>query len=307
MLRKAVSEDIVKYGDFVYELALDQTRSAYPTYGDGIKTREDFLADARSALEEETSELLLFYRRDALEGWLTFYRIPEEHYLQCTGCNIREGTEQALAELLTLLKADFPEYTLYFGFPACNEEAVCFLKANGFRCIEEAWNNSFFLEEYECPGSGETIGDGNIGDDNIGDGHIVRIGRDNYNEFRAVYQPEAEAYWNCDRILECLEDWIIFGYRQEETPVGAVYFRGSKEYFEIYGMEFAEGKYREEVCRSLLTAALNHCKRTGAKYLTYFCDCCEEALQKAVQETGFHCVGGYVCYILEPGEGEKHF
>lgn len=285
MLRKAVPADIVKYGDFVYELALDQTRSAYPTYADGIKTKEDFLADARRAVEEETSELLLFYREDVPEGWLTFFRIPEDRYLQCTGCNIRQGTKQALSELLTMLKADFPEYTLYFGFPACNEEAVRFLKENGLRCVEEAWNNSCFLDNRS-----ETIDDESI----------VRIGRDNYDEFRAVYQPDEEAYWNCDRILECLEEWVIYGCRAEGKPAGAVYFRGSKEYYEIYGMEFAEGKYREEVCRSLLTAALNHCKRAGAKYLTYFCDSCGEALQRAVLEAGFHCVGGYVCYLLEP-------
>lgn len=42
MLKKAEFDDIVKYGDFVYELTLDQTKSAYPTYADGIKTREDF-------------------------------------------------------------------------------------------------------------------------------------------------------------------------------------------------------------------------------------------------------------------------
>lgn len=305
MLRKAIPEDIVKYGDFVYELALDQTRSAYPTYADGIKTKEDFLADAGRAVAEDTSELLLFYREDAPEGWLTFFRIPEERYLQCTGCNIREGTKQALSELLELLRIHFPEYTLYFGFPERNEEAVCFLEKNGFQCIEKAWNNSFFLEEYECPSLGGKAGCENSDDGNLKDGkfkekNIVRIGRDNYDEFRAVYQPDEEAYWNCDRILECLEEWVIYGCRAEGGLAGAVYFRGSKEYYEIYGMEFAEGKYREEVCRSLLTAALNHCKRAGAKYLTYFCDSCGEALQKAVLEAGFHCVGGYVCYIRKP-------
>lgn len=300
MLRKAVPEDIAKYGDFVYELALDQTKSAYPTYADGIKTREDFLACARKAVAEDTSELLLFFRGNVLEGWIQYFWIQEDHYLQCTACNICRGTAQALGELLELLREDFPGYTLYFGFPACNVEAVCFLRENGFRCIEEAWNNSFFLEKYECPQSGGKIGGDNIDEDNTGEDSIVRIVRDNYDEFRAVYQSDEETYWNCDRILECLEEWVIYGYRAEGGLVGAVYFKGNRGYYEIYGMEFAEGKYREEVCRELLASALKHCRKAGAKYLTYFCDSCEEALQKAVQEAGFHCVGGYVCYIREP-------
>lgn len=290
MLRKAVAEDIAKYGDFVYELALDQTKSAYPTYADGIKTREDFLAAARKAVAEDTSELLLFFRGDVLEGWIQYFWILEDHYLQCDACNIRRGTAQALGELLKLLRADFPGYTFYFGFPACNVEAVCFLRENGFRCVEEAWNNTYFLESRECSSE----------DENIGHENIIRIGRNNYDQFRAVYRPDEETYWNCDRILECLEDWAVFVYREEQNPVGTIFFRGNKGYYEIYGMDFAEGKYRREVCLAMLTAALNDCRRAGAKYLTYFCDSCEEALQKAVQEAGFHCVGGYVCYILEP-------
>lgn len=294
MLRKATAEDIVEYGDFVYGLALDQTRSAYPTYADGIKTREDFLACARKAVVEETSELLLFCQGDIPEGWIQYFWIPEDHYLQCTACNIRQGTAQALGELLKLLKADFPGYTFYFGFPSCNEEAVCFLQANGFQCVEKAWNNSFFFEEYQRLQPNE-----NAVDETIVDNHIVRIGRGNFDEFRAVYQPDEEAYWNCDRILECLEDWVIYGYRAEESLAGAVYFRGNQEYYEIYGMEFAGEKYQDQVCRGLLAATLKHCRRAGARYLTYLCDSCEDALQKAVQEAGFHCVGGYVCYILE--------
>ena len=47
MLVKATLEDIETYGDFVYQIALDQTKSAYPTYTDGIKTREDFLRKSR--------------------------------------------------------------------------------------------------------------------------------------------------------------------------------------------------------------------------------------------------------------------
>lgn len=42
MLRKLNEDEYKQYLDFAYELALDLTRSCYPTYADGLKTREDF-------------------------------------------------------------------------------------------------------------------------------------------------------------------------------------------------------------------------------------------------------------------------
>lgn len=59
------------------------------------------------ARAEDTTELWLFYSEDIFEGWLSFFWISEEHYLQCTACDIRRGTKQALAELLELLKTNF--------------------------------------------------------------------------------------------------------------------------------------------------------------------------------------------------------
>ena len=39
MLMKATAEDIKKYGEWAYSLALNPIKSGYPTYGDGIKTK----------------------------------------------------------------------------------------------------------------------------------------------------------------------------------------------------------------------------------------------------------------------------
>ena len=279
MLIKATLDDVEKYCDFVYGIALDQTRSCYPTYADGIKTKGDFIANSRKGVTQNEWELLLFSKGGTVEGWLQYYWIPQDHYLQLYSCNINRGTEQALAELLALLKERFPGYTLYFGFPGLNTNAVNFLLENGFKRIEENWNNSFFFDSF------------NLFPD---DARITRIDRDNFEDFRAVYKPDDDTYWNCDRILEQIEQWIILVYYNENCPVGTVSLQGSGEYYEIFGIEFAGGGYREDIYRALLEAALNHCKRMGAKYLTYFC---EEDTLEVVLAMGFQCVGKYLCYI----------
>lgn len=284
MLLKAQAEDVAKYGDFVYELALDQAKSGYPTYADGIKSKEDFLADAEKRVAEDTSELWLFYLEEVFEGWISCFWIPEDRYLQCSACNIRRGAKQALARLMELLKTNFGGYTVYFGFPKDNKEAIRFLRDNKFQCIEEAWNNTFFFESYEYFPENE---------------NIVRISRDNYDAFRAVYHPDGETYWNCERILECLEEWTVLVYQTEGRPVGTVFFRGNRGHYEIFGMDYTDEKYREEACAPMLRAVLNHCKRAGAEYLTFFCETAEEGVQRTVREMGFRCVGGYVCYCRQ--------
>lgn len=279
MLIKAVLDDVKKYCDFVYGIALDQRKSCYPTYADGIKTKEDFIANARRGVTQEEWELMLFSVAGTVEGWVQYYWIPQDQYLQLYSCNINRGTEQALAELLALLKERFPGYTLYFGFPGLNTEAVNFLRENGFQCIEESWNYTFFFDSFNL-----------LPDDT----RIARIDRDNFEDFRAVYKPDHETYWNCDRILEQIDQWIILIYYNNNSPVGTVFLQGCGEYYEIFGIEFADGGYREDIYRALLASALNHCKREDAKYLTYFC---EEDTHEVVQDLGFKCVGKYLCYI----------
>ena len=279
MLTKAVLDDVEKYCDFVYAIALDQRKSCYPTYADSIKTKEDFIANARRGVTQDEWELMLFSIDGTVEGWVQYYWIPQDHYLQLYSCNINRGTEQALAELLALLEERFHGYTLYFGFPGRNTEAVNFLRENGFQCIEENWNCTFFFESF------------NLLPDDI---RIARIARDNFEDFRTVYKPDHDTYWNCDRILEQIDQWIILIYYNNNSPVGTVFLQGCGEYYEIFGIEFADGGYREDIYRALLASALNHCKREDAKYLTYFC---EEDTREVVQDLGFKCVGKYLCYI----------
>lgn len=280
MLIKASVEDIEKYGDLVYHLALDPKKSSYPTYADGIKTKSDFLSDAQGAATKEHDELLLFYIDGKVEGWISYYWIPKEKYLQLTGLHINRGTKLALTELLELLEKKFVGFTAYFGFPSENQEATQALAERGFQCIEKDWNHAFSLAEYppmKCSDLVETII------------------RDNYDLFRTVYHDNG-AYWNAERIFEALDAWTIFVYRREGMPIGGIYFTDDNGSCEVFGCEFFDGVFRKEVFRELVNAALCACKRHGAKYLTYFCG---DEEKPVLGEMGFRCIGQYVLYTKE--------
>jgi len=238
MLVKATTEDIGKYGDFAYELALDQTCSCYPAYADGIKTREDFNAEAYRCATQEDRELLLCLHGERFSG-----------------------------------------YTLYFGFPGDNKAALDFLAGNRFECIEDDWNYSLVFERYREQPEEQSV---------------ARIGRENFEDFRAVYRTDPETYWNCDRILEHLDEWLVYVAYEEHRPVGAACLTGADGYYEIYGLELSDGAGREETGISLLVSALNQCKRMGVRYMTFLCT---EDMKPVVERLGFQKVGRYVLSV----------
>ena len=276
MLSKATIEDIKKHGEWVYKLALNPAKTCYPIYTDGIKTKADFFAAAERAVSGKASEVLLFSMDGKVEGWISYYWIPEDLYLQLDGFYINRGTKQALKELVDLLEVKFHGYTAYFGYPSDNRDAVSFLMEQGFQCIEQAWNHSFFFDSY-MPREHSSC--------------VIRILQQNFEKFRFIYHADSETYWNADRIFEVLDDWIVFVYEQ---PVATIFLTGNAGYYEIYGVEFANNNFQENIFREMLTASLNECKRRDAKYMTYFA---KEEESHVLSELGFKGIGQYVLYI----------
>ena len=73
MLVKTAKEDIEQYMDFAYSLALDQTKSGYPLWSDGVSTKEEFVDYVWKSYRNEDREILLFVIDGAVEGWIQFF------------------------------------------------------------------------------------------------------------------------------------------------------------------------------------------------------------------------------------------
>lgn len=286
MLTKITEEEFDLYLDFSYALALDPSRSGYPAYTDRIKTREDFVRNAGKGLTGKHDEILLFRQNGTVRGWIHYFREPEDHYLQTCAFNIQDGTAAAMEEFLDYIGSRFPEDHAYLGFPEENREATETLLKHGFLCCEQSFNNSFFFDTY-CPLPEE--------------GLVRPVNQENFQDFRSLHAPyEKEMYWDSDHILADLSNWRVYVcYRQAPAdrpgplPAGAIYFRCGGPMSEIFGIDYPEDIYDGAVYRALLIQALNEGKRSGARFMTYFCD---ERHLPLTLELGFHCVGKYLCF-----------
>lgn len=282
MLRELKEGEFDRYIDFAYELALDITRSGYPTYTDGIKTRDDFIASARRSLADERDGILLYERDGKVCGWIQYFTEPEYKYIQTNGFNIESSTREALDEFIAFARERFPGFSLHLGFPSENTEAVSALDALGFERIEESYNNSLNYETYELRPEDE---------------RVIEITGENYPLFAALHTQE-DMYWTAERILEKLDQWKIFAYIEDGKAVGAVYLRffDDKVLSEIFGIDFEGGVYNGDLFRKLLASALNWDKQHGTKHMVVFC---EEQEQPDVLAAGFRLVDKYVCFKVQ--------
>ena len=276
MLKKAAKEDIVLYMDFAYSLAMDQTKSGYPLWSDGISSKEEFVDRVWLSYERKDEDILLFVADGAVEGWIQFFYWEEDRYLQTNGFLINSHTEQALTEFLEYAGTRFAGYDLYLGFPKRNTGVISALKKSNCRLIQEAYHDIYVFDGSDI--QAETDG-------------IVRVTESNFSEFSKIYQTDSETYWNSERIFQALNEWLIYLLYREDTVVGCVCARNG----EIVGLDYRDNVFDKSVYKALVTVILRDLQATGYKHMILFNG--DEESQSAALELGFSCVGEYVLYI----------
>ena len=285
MLRSCSKDEFCKYVDFAYELALDLTRSGYPTYCDEIKTKAMFVERCYKAFDRENEEILLFEADGEVKGVILYFWLPEDRYLETLVFNVGKATEKALSEFLNYIGERFKGYDAYFGFPRENASAVSFLAEKGFECITDEYMNTAFLDRLETVQ--ETDG-------------VVRIDRDNYGIFKTLHrQTEDEMYFTAGRIPADIDNWSIFVKETDRGPQGAVYYTKLAEgWFEIYGTDMIRGENDLKLYKELINTALSDAKRRGGRFMTYLC---EKEYEEAALECGFKCIGNELCFKTRLG------
>ena len=283
MLRKAAEEEIRKYMDFSWRLSQDRRMSAFPTYTDGLKTRQEFEEIALRSLRDKDNPVLLFENEGEVLGWIQYYVLPEDRYLGFDSFNIRKDIPQAIDEFITCAKELYGGYEINFGFPKDNTSACMHLEKLGFPVYEES--SVFVLHFKDYMPKPE-------------DGHIIRVTEENWDAFRCLHDGQPDMYWNSGRLYEALQGktkypWQMYLYEEDGKAKGCIYFVYVRGMMEIFGCDYEEGRFDPDVFRALLVQALNRSKEDGLQHMTYFAEPEENAV---VQETGLQFITDYVLY-----------
>lgn len=283
MLTLAGRADIDAHIEMFYELSQDLTRSSFPTYTDGIKTKSEFFEKTYGGLEQEDEELLLYCEDGEVLGLIRYYWIEKEKYLSIAAFDVKRGTARAIDEFLRHVGKRFAGYQIDLGFPKENTEALSHLAALGFRKLEE--NECFVLHFSDYEPLAEEPG-------------VVPVTEENYPAFRALHDQDTDMYWNSDRLLGAVRGeteypWRLYLYCENGEALGCVYFTYVEDMMEIFGIDYKGGAFRGDVMKKLLVRALNQSKADGMLHMTYFTGDEESCV---LRELPFVRVTTYVAY-----------
>ena len=283
MLTVANKEDIDAYIALAWELAMDLTRSSFPTYLDGIKTKDEFYTIAYDSLDEEDEEILLYSEDGVVQGWIHYYWMDDQQYLSFRVFNIRQGTAQAIDEYLSFIRDRFAGYEIDFGFPVENAEALSHLAELGWKKLEEDDCFVLHFKDYDMLPESD---------------NIVPVTEENYQAFRSLHDQHTDMYWNSERLLPALRGetkhpWFLYLYLEQDEALGCVYFTYVDGMMEIFGIDHKDGVFRADVMKKLLIRALNRAREDGQKDVTTFAEGRESDVLK---ELPFDRITTYVAY-----------
>lgn len=256
MLRIPTANEFEEYSERAYVLALDPSRSSFPSYADGIKTKEDFLAIAKRGFESENEEIYIFEHGGEMRGWIHFYVLTEDKYIGIEAFETDGFEKEQFADFVALLKEKYTGYEVTAGFPSQNERAVSAAIENGFEIIEESAVNILFFSDYEPQSESE---------------RVEPLTKKNLAVFANLHD-KVDMYWNTKRLTEAYFDgdkWRIY-LTEKNGKAAAIYFVFAGNIAEIFGLDFSDG-FDGTAAEELLTAALNEAKKNvSAKAMYWF-------------------------------------
>ena len=280
MLRKPSKEEIEVYMDFLYGLATDITKSSYPTFCDGIKTKEDFLRFAYESFDNPNDTILLFEKDGEVLGSVHYYYIKEDNYLSTFSFQSKSDMDIFFEELLKHLSEKYKGTDFYIGFSNLNTVLTKVLKKKKFKLIDNTFHTIFDMKEIKTTNPSPLVS---------------RISRENFQKFEQLHQNIiGEMYWNSERILDDFDNWAIFIYEKENVVLGAIYYMIFDDMVEIFGIDYLNSQFDNEVFKELVIKVIYEVEIEKKQYINYFVE--KEEYAEAMN-LGFKGLGKYLCFL----------
>lgn len=278
MLTRLTEEELRRYAPWAYGLAMGEKHSSYPTWQDGIKTREDFMARARRSFTDE--EALLFRHDGEVCGWIQWYADPTEGYAMTVSFLIESHAEEAARAFVAHVAQTNPGVTLDIGLDGRNTQAAVALEKCGFTLLESAVNHTMLFGGYQpVP---------------VPQGVALMTPADE-NDFRRLHN-DPDMYWTAERMLADLPGWRVYLHRENGEAVASLTCRAG-DWPEVFSVDFGGGAFRADSYRAMLAACLNDIHAAGYPHMSYFEE--EECALPVLKELGFRRVGRYLAYRKE--------
>ncbi len=276
MLTKITKQQFDSCIDYAYSLALDITKSSYPTFTDNIKTKSDFVDMSLRGLEGD-NEILLFTHNGTVHGWVQVFWEEDNRYLQLQAFLIDNYIDIAITQLDKYIADNFVGYEVYMGFAPDNKQACSYL-SKSYKLIEHSYNHVLHFSNCKLSPCHDVP--------------LTKIDRDNFHLFASMHDSVADTYWTSSRLQDNLDKFYIYVAMACNKPVGYIYYNIAGGMAEIYGVQYDN----TTTLQLLLSCALYNCAVLGAEHMCYLATA--EQSDVLVQ-LGFDFISQYYCFCKQ--------
>lgn len=186
-----------------------------------------------------------------------------------------------LIEFLEYINIKYPNIKVFMGFQSENKDACHSLMKNGFKSLEQSYNNVLHLENY-------VIRDYNY--------NVEKLDIIDFNSFKKLHDnTDIDIYWNSERIFNEFDDWIIYVYKINDEIKGAIYCKNER-LLEVFGIDYIGNEFDIKVFNSLFVNFLNDMKTYGKEHIIYFAPLLAE--KEVLKKFAFKYIGEYKYFEL---------
>lgn len=267
------------HADHAWQLSQNLRTSGFPSYLDGIKTREDFEQSAQKGLASRYDILLRCETGETTRGYIHAFYLPDEAYASVCLFLFEDGWQEAmLRRFVAWARERWPKAQLDMGFPPENCLSCAALAALGFEMLEQSEMYTLNLGAYTSAPRGESV--------------RPMEGTADETSFARLHRGD-DMFWTAERVLEQKEQWLVLLHRGAAGDDAALLCRRDELLSEIFGVFYKNG-FDAAACHALYAACLWELKRNECKNLVVMIEGEDEAEQ--ARSLGLERKMGYAAY-----------
>jgi hypothetical protein len=136
---------------------MDLSKTSFPVYDDGVKTKEDFIQRAKKGLQSKNEEILTFIDNGNVQGLIHYYVIEADKYIGINFLSIASAYAKALRELLDYWHIRYSGYEWNLYFPEQNADALSYMAQSGQKDAEQSVVEVLLFDEYHIQPESDSV------------------------------------------------------------------------------------------------------------------------------------------------------
>lgn len=271
--------------DFSWKACQSLSTTPYPIR----KSKPELEQSFAKSLVHPYDRVLGYVKDHSLFGVIELFVEVEERYLQAKTYILNNFAEQ-MDEVIAYLRAQYPGFTVHFGYPREHVMAAQYFIAHHYECIEASSD----LRLATC----QVVDKQKIGS------HIERLTKENFASYASFHDQHGgqQMYWNSERLYANFESWYIYvWYSGTEIKGSILICKAGQDAIEVFGLFVEEEPEKYEITEELLDHSILQilAQEEGIQEVIFFVDEKDRIQYEVTRKLGFEEKGSYRCYAID--------